>query len=225
MTKIKLSKRLKTIASMVDKNSIIADIGCDHALLDIYLSQNKIINKSIAVDVNKNALNFAIKNIKQSGVYNVFPRLGDGLFAINKEDKVNTLIISGLGDQKIIFILKENVNALSSINNIIIQSNAEGYQVRSKITKLGYFICDETLVLDKKIMYTIIKFKKGNKKYNKRQLFFGPKLLVNKDPLFYNMVNNLIEKNKFILNHLPNKKIIKKINLKLQIYLLKKEIL
>ena len=33
MTSIKLSKRLKTIADKVDKNSVIADIGCDHGYL------------------------------------------------------------------------------------------------------------------------------------------------------------------------------------------------
>ena len=41
---INLSKRLKEIANLMDKNSVIADIGCDHALLDIYLIQNKILS-------------------------------------------------------------------------------------------------------------------------------------------------------------------------------------
>ena len=46
MTNIKLSKRLSAIASFVSNNAVIADIGCDHALLDIYLSKKKIIKKS-----------------------------------------------------------------------------------------------------------------------------------------------------------------------------------
>ena len=40
---INLSKRLSKIACMVKENSVIADIGCDHALLDIYLLKNNII--------------------------------------------------------------------------------------------------------------------------------------------------------------------------------------
>ena len=39
---IKISKRLEAISSLVPINSNIIDIGCDHALLDIYLYQKKI---------------------------------------------------------------------------------------------------------------------------------------------------------------------------------------
>ena len=63
MTNIKLSKRLSAIASFVLNNAVIADIGCDHALLDIYLSKNNIIKKSFAIDITKGALNQADKNI------------------------------------------------------------------------------------------------------------------------------------------------------------------
>lgn len=42
---IKLSNRLEAISSFIDKKDISLDVGCDHALLDIYLS-NKY-NKNI----------------------------------------------------------------------------------------------------------------------------------------------------------------------------------
>ena len=35
---IKLSNRLEAISSFIDKKDISLDVGCDHALLDIYLS-------------------------------------------------------------------------------------------------------------------------------------------------------------------------------------------
>ena len=49
--KLNISKRLLAIARMVDKSSSIIDVGCDHALLDIYLSQNKQIKNVIASDI------------------------------------------------------------------------------------------------------------------------------------------------------------------------------
>ena len=67
---IKLSKRLTSIADMVEDNSKIVDIGCDHALLDIYLYQQKISNKIIASDVNENALNNAKENIRKNKLNN-----------------------------------------------------------------------------------------------------------------------------------------------------------
>ena len=37
---MRLSKRLKAITEFVDKEDRIIDIGCDHALLDIYIKEN-----------------------------------------------------------------------------------------------------------------------------------------------------------------------------------------
>lgn len=224
MTKINLSKRLLAVANMVEKNSILLDVGCDHALLDIYLSQNKIIKKAIAADITEGALNQAKKNISLSNVDNIETRLGDGLDVLNKKDKVNTITISGLGNQKIISILESNYKKLENVKNIIIQSNTGYYEIRKQITKLGYYIDNEALVKENNIIYVIISFKKGTKKYSKKELYFGPALLNNKNDLFIELNNNYINKNNTIINNLPRKKVIKKLKLKLINYLLKKEV-
>ena len=52
----KLSKRLEVVASFVNDNSKVIDIGCDHGLLSIYLV-NKYKNvKVIASDINENGV-------------------------------------------------------------------------------------------------------------------------------------------------------------------------
>ena len=38
---MKLSKRLQVVASFIPDNSSLLDVGCDHALLDIFLMQTK----------------------------------------------------------------------------------------------------------------------------------------------------------------------------------------
>ena len=48
----KISRRLEAIASLVEDNKKIIDIGCDHALLDIYLIKNKKNLNIIASDIN-----------------------------------------------------------------------------------------------------------------------------------------------------------------------------
>ena len=52
---IKLSKRLEKIAQLIDENDNVLDIGCDHALLDIYLSKK---NRKIyyVYDIREGAL-------------------------------------------------------------------------------------------------------------------------------------------------------------------------
>lgn len=223
MTNIKLSKRLLKIASLVDKDSVIADIGCDHALLDIYLIQNKIVKKAYACDIAKGALEQAQKNISLWKVKNIETRLGSGLDVISKKDGINTIVISGLGNQKISDILKENLNVLNCVQTIIIQSNTRVSQVRKSIIKLGYYIDDEKLVEERGIIYTIIKFQKGIRYYNKRQLSFGPILLENKDELFYKLLKEKIISKKLILNNIPKRKIIKRLEIYRKINLLKKE--
>lgn len=225
MTNIKLSKRLKCIADMVDNNSVMADIGCDHALLDIYLSQNNVIKKSIACDITIGALDQAKKNIAINGIKNIETRLGDGLDVIEDSDDVNTIVMSGLGDQKITNILSNNINKLETINCIIIQSNTGAHKIRKYVTSIGYYILDETLVKERNIIYTVIKFIKGKKNYNKKELFFGPIILENKNDLFNELLNNYKNKNNYIIKRLPKSKFIKKIKLKINNKKIKKEML
>lgn len=225
MTNIKLSKRLKCIADMVNNNSVMADIGCDHALLDIYLSQNNVIKKSIACDITIGALDQAKKNIAINGIKNIETRLGDGLDVIEDSDGVNTIVMSGLGDQKITNILSNNINKLETINCIIIQSNTGAHKIRKYVTSIGYYILDETLVKERNIIYTVIKFIKGKKNYNKKELFFGPIILENKNDLFNELLNNYISKNNYIIKRLPKSNFIKRIKLKIANKKIKKEML
>ena len=169
MINVKLSKRLKAIADLVNKDSKIIDVGCDHALLDIYLLKKNIIKKAIASDVNEGALNQAKRNIKLHNVKKISVRLSDGLNDLKKEDDIDTIVISGLGDKKIIDILNNDKDKLKDIKSIIIQSNTNPYNVRRYLSLNGYKIEDEKLILENNIIYTIIKFKKQFKKYSKQR--------------------------------------------------------
>ena len=103
---IKLSKRLASIALNIDKEDKVVDIGCDHGYLSIYLKAvngNKIV---IATDINENALNMAKKNINKNRIL-IETRLGNGLDVINYNE-VDTIIISGMGGNTILNILKKN---------------------------------------------------------------------------------------------------------------------
>lgn len=223
MTKVKLSKRLKAIADLVNPKSSILDIGCDHALLDIYLLQNKIIKKSLACDITEGALKQARTNIVLYDVKNIETRLSDGFGAITKNDKVDTVIISGLGGKKIMDIVFAAKEKLSTINTIIIQSNTDVENVREGLVSLGYKITNEKLVKERNIIYTIIKFEKGIEKYNKKEILYGPILLKNKDKLFNELLDNKISKNNYIINKLPKKQIFRKMLLKISNAKIKKE--
>lgn len=200
---IKLSKRLEVVANYVSDNAKLVDIGCDHALLDIYLAKTRKNITIIASDINENALSNAISNIKKYKLENIISyRISNGLDNILKEE-IDTIVISGMGAHTIVGILYKNMQKLKYVKDIIVQSNNNIDFLRYKITKLGYFIKDEKLVKDAGIIYTVICFTKGRKYYSKKKLYFGPVLLNNKDDLFKEKYTNELEKLKILYKLIP----------------------
>lgn len=219
---IKISARLKSIANFVDDNSSIVDIGCDHGLLDIYLVQTKKNVKIIASDVNQNALNNAIKNIKKENLTKKIKTvLSNGLDNIDTKD-IDTIVISGMGTHTIVGILYNNLPKLKKIKNLIIQSNNDLDFLRYKLKKIGFIITKEQLVSDAGIIYTIIKFNKGHKFYTKKELFLGPYLLKENSKLFRQKNKQELEKLEKFYPLIPKKHWHHKHKIKWKIKTLKK---
>jgi len=208
---MKISNRLKLIASFVDDNSYIIDVGCDHALLDIFLAKTKNNVKIIASDINKGPLDSAKKNIENYNLEDKIEiKLGDGISTIS--DSTDTIIISGLGGETIIDILKDK-DKLKNIKTIVLSPHSAIYEVRQYITSIGFKIKNETLIYDQNKPYIIIKVIKGKEKYTDDQLFFGPILIKNKDDCFYQYYKSLKDKDIKILENIPqnNQRIIRKL--------------
>ncbi len=166
----KLSKRLQSLASFVDKEDILVDVGCDHGYLSIYLVKNELCKKAICSDINKNALQSAIENIKKNNV-DIATYLSDGIKNVPLDD-VNALIISGMGTGTIIDILKDN-NKIKKIEKIILQSNNNHEMLRRYMNSIGYYMLKETATFDKNKWYVSMLFIKDAKKNNEKELKYG----------------------------------------------------
>lgn len=199
-----LSLRLSSLTKFVNYNDKIIDIGCDHALLDIFLVKSDLVKSIIASDINVQALNSGIKNIENEGLSDkISARLGDGLNVLTDKDNIDTVIISGMGTNTIMGIL--NNDHLKDINKLIIQSNNDHTMLRKYVTKLGFFIKNEEYFQDNKKNYINIVFVRGNKKYSKLDLTYGPILKHNKPYLEFEINNiekieELVPKNKILLH-------------------------
>lgn len=215
-----ISKRLKQIAAFVEDNSNIIDVGCDHALLDIYLVNNKKNIKAIASDINEKPLLKAKENIKKYKAKNIELILSDGIEKINKN--TDTIIISGLGTTTILDILLKDKEKLKNVNTIIISSNNDYYNLRKTMQKNNYKIVEESIALDRGKFYPIIKYKKGKTNYNKYELEYGPILLKEKSSDFKKYIKEELNKQINIINKLPRKYFLKKIKLRKKIRVLKK---
>lgn len=162
-----LKKRLTTIANLVTKNAKVLDVGTDHAYLPIYLIQNDITKNVIASDISENALDGAKKNITKANVKGIKLICTDGINGIT--DRFDTLIISGMGTNTIISILKGHILP----DKIILSSQNELYILRKYMNKIGYKITDEKVVYENNKYYDILAYQKGKEKLSKKILRYG----------------------------------------------------
>ena len=186
------SKRLLAIASFLDNEDKVIDVGCDHGYLGIYLKENNLVNDLLLTDINSNALDNAINNINNKGL-NIKTLLTDGLYNIDLND-YNTITISGMGTSSIIDILKKN----NVINKIIIQSNNNLDELRSFMNDNNYYLADEITINENNIWYVIGLFEKKNIKNTSMEIKYG---LNKKDKIDY--YKYLIDTYKRINDEIP----------------------
>ena len=216
---IKISKRLLTIASLINKKDNVIDIGCDHGYLSIYLKEKLNLKNILATDIKQSALNSAISNIAKYNLQNQIKiALSNGLCDIDTSN-YNCLIIAGMGTSTILNILKDQ-SKLKSITKIIIQSNNDLAKLREQMSINGYMITNEKVIIEQQKYYVIIEFKKGKIKYKKEDLIYGP--ILKKNPENKSYFEYLLKKQMAILNNIPENKSEIKNNLQEQIEIIKK---
>lgn len=202
--KVKINNRLEKVASLVSENDYILDVGCDHAFLDIYLLETKKKVHAIASDIKEGPLSHARENIRKYQLQDkIKVKLGNGIEPI--EDEVNTIVISGMGGRNIVGILKYKTHLLKKVEKLILSPNNDTEIVRKEICKLGYYIEEEILVLEKGFFYPVLRFRKGHRHYGKKDYLFGPILREKKEPSFYEYMKREGQIRKKLLEILPKK--------------------
>ena len=172
-------------ASMVTPGSRVADIGCDHAHTGIWLIQNGIASKVIAMDVRKGPLEKAHENLKLYGLEGTIEtRLSDGLEKLN-EGEADTVIIAGMGGTLTVEILKKGLEKIAAARELILQP-------QSSITQEK--MCKE----DGKFynsMRAVPGIKPGADEMLQVYDEFGEILLKSKDPILKELLSILKYKN------------------------------
>ncbi len=173
---MELSFRLNKIAEKVTQNSIVADIGTDHAYIPIFLYKNNKIKSGVACDISKGSLQKAKDNIfKHNLQENIQTRLGNGLEKITIQDNIDTIIIAGMGGMLMIDILKRGHNIVESAKELVLQPQKDIDKVREYLHKNNLKIIDDEMLKDDGKYYTIIKAIKGREQipYKKEEYIFG----------------------------------------------------
>lgn len=181
--------RIEAIASLVDNDALVVDIGTDHAYLPIYLYENDITKNIVASDISSNALLFAKNNLEK---YNLSSKIklvvSDGFKNLN--ECFDIAIISGVGTETIKKILDNEVLP----NKLILSSHKNVSDLREYMFKIGYKIEKEIIVYENNIYYNIIKYVKGKDNLSKYDLLLGLSNDINYKKHLLNKYKEIYEK-------------------------------
>ncbi|MCF0116850.1 MAG: SAM-dependent methyltransferase [Bacilli bacterium] len=190
--KFQLSERLTKICSLVPSGVILGDIGSDHGYLIASLIKEGIISKGYACDNKKGPFKRLEETITTMSLNDeVEITLSDGMSLL--PSYVNAVAICGMGGDLIVNILKKDLTKLENIEYLIIDAHTCVDYIRKEICSLGFYIDDEIDLIEDKVYYQLIRFKKGNSPLlNELDLYYGP-ILRQKQSIYFKM---MIEKRK-----------------------------
>lgn len=183
---IVLSRRLQAIADMVTPGSRVADVGCDHGFLSIYLVQKKISPRVLAMDVRKGPLSRAKEHIAECGLNQyIETRLSDGLEAY-RQGEADTMVCAGMGGRLMEKIITRGGQKAKTLRELILQPQSELPAFRRFLGEQGYCIVKENILCEEGKFYFLIKAVwTGQADMEQEPLYeeFGKQLLEHRHPV------------------------------------------
>lgn len=189
--RIPISRRLEAACRFVNPDDRVADIGCDHGYLGIYLLKNNIASFVYASDINEGPLNAAVFNSEKFGVRDRMQFfLSDGAKKVPRD--FDTMVCCGMGGDTMISILEASPWLRNSKYRLILQCQSKRPELRRYLSENGWFIRDESVLKDGKFLYTVMEvLYSPGMELTPGGCHFSPALLKNpgKDlPAFYRRV-------------------------------------
>lgn len=184
MRELQISRRLKAVAALVSPGLVLADVGCDHGYIPIYLIQKGQIPRAIAMDINQGPLLRAREHIREWGLEAyIETRLSDGLKAL-EPGEAQCLVIAGMGGPLMERILTQGAPVLKDMKELILQPQSEIGHFRQFLAENGYRIIEEDMVEEEKKYYPMMKAVQGSMNYTKKaEYLYGKKLLEKRHPV------------------------------------------
>ncbi len=186
---VPISLRMKAIADLIPDGLSVADIGCDHGFVALYLVTEKDAPKAIAMDINEGPLLRAAEHIEQYNLTNVIStRLSDGAVKLN-QGEVDAAVIAGMGGRLTVKILGESLEKFKAMRCFVLSPHSDIPLVREYLYANGFAIEDENMVFDEGKFYTMMRCVVANESIDSDGLLYGPKLIEKKNPVLKEYLN------------------------------------
>ncbi len=202
---MKLDNRLMTIADLVRKDKIFADIGTDHAYLPVYLVEKGIIKKGIAADLRVGPLENARDAVVSYGYSEQIElRLSDGLDNF-KANEVEEIAVAGMGGLLISSFIERTAWLKNENIHLILQPMTHVEELRKTLFDNNFVIDKEVVAKDGDKLYIVLScyYHNGQTSYTELDLIVG-KLPHNNDELSKEYLKKIYNKHIKKLNALKN---------------------
>ena len=154
--KLPISDRLLACAAFVAPGDRVADIGCDHGYLSIYLLTKGIARSCIAADINEQPLQSAVRNAEKYGVQdNISFHLSDGVQSIPRD--FSCMVCAGMGADTMVSILEAAPWLQNSCYRLILQCQSKTPLLRRYLSDQGWRISEEAVLRDGRFLYTVME--------------------------------------------------------------------
>lgn len=154
--KLPLSNRLHACCQFVHCGDRVADVGCDHGYLGIYLLSKGIARSVIASDINEMPLESARYNASKYGVADRMSfHLCGGVRHL--PHNFDVLVCAGMGADTIMTILSDAPWLRDEKYRMILQCQSKRPELRRYLHQHGYAIRRETLARDGKFLYPVME--------------------------------------------------------------------
>ena len=182
---IPISDRLLACAAYVNPGDRVADVGCDHGYLGIYLLKRNIAKHVLASDLRKGPLQSARDNAE---IYGVSDRmeffLSDGLRSVPHE--FDTLVCAGMGAETMISILEAAPWLKKAGYRLILQCQIKNHLLRRYLSEHGFRILEEQVLRDGRFLYTVLEavYDPGSRELTPGQWYIPSVMMEAPDPDF-----------------------------------------
>ena len=172
-----ISSRLLACCDYINPGDRVADIGCDHGYLGIYLLTQGIASKVYASDINPQPLASAVRNAEKYQVQaDISFYLSDG--AKNIPQDFDTLICAGMGGDTIVSILEGSPWILTGSYRLVLQCQSKTHTLRKFLSENGWSISREKILRDGRFLYSVMEvIHKSGAELTPGQWYFSPALL------------------------------------------------
>ncbi|MDR1210084.1 MAG: class I SAM-dependent methyltransferase [Clostridiales bacterium] len=151
-----LAPRLRAVADMLRARSM-CDVGCDHAMLPVWLAATGRIDRAAACDIAPGPLAAARRKIDAWSLGGVVEtRLGNGLRAV-APGEFEECVIAGMGGLNIIEILEAAPETARAFSGIVLVPHRDWDRVAEWAAVNGRIVTAAARVIEGKKIYNILR--------------------------------------------------------------------